>query len=110
VWNAISPFYFDYHDLRLPEGEVPRIQAGVRIVHFNGASKPWSYFSRHPRRADYYKYLRLTPWRNFMPADRTMLNRLRRAISASMPSQVRQFARGLFEGRRKARGSAPEPR
>jgi lipopolysaccharide biosynthesis glycosyltransferase len=91
VWNVISPFYFDYHDLRLADGEVARIQAGARIVHFNGASKPWSYFSRHPRRADYYKYLKLTPWRDFTPPDRTTLNRLRRAVSAIMPNQVRRF-------------------
>jgi lipopolysaccharide biosynthesis glycosyltransferase len=102
VWNVISPFYFDYHDLRLPKGEVPRIQAGARIVHFNGASKPWSYFSRHPRRADYYKYLELTPWRDFTPPDRTVMNRLRRAASSLVPGRVRRFLA------RKSKASAKE--
>jgi lipopolysaccharide biosynthesis glycosyltransferase len=81
---------------------VPRIQAGARIVHFNGASKPWSYFSRHPRRADYYKYLELTPWRDFTPPDRTVMNRLRRAASSLVPGGVRRFVA------RKSKASAKE--
>lgn len=92
-WNVISPFYFPYHDLGLASVEVERVREQARIIHFNGASKPWSYFSRHPRRRDYFHYLRLTPWCNFQPADRTLANRLRRCVSAILPDRIKQMLR-----------------
>ncbi|MEJ0045086.1 MAG: glycosyltransferase [Rhodospirillales bacterium] len=93
VWNVTSPFYFDYHDLRLPAAQVHQIQADARIIHFNGASKPWSYFSRHPRRQDYFKYLMMTSWRDFQPADRTAFNRVRRFAASLVPDTIRRAGR-----------------
>jgi lipopolysaccharide biosynthesis glycosyltransferase len=92
-WNVISPFYFPYHDLGLAEAEVARVRTQARIIHFNGASKPWSYFSRHPRREDYFRYLRLTPWCGFRPADRTLVNRFRRGVSMVLPYRIKQLLR-----------------
>jgi lipopolysaccharide biosynthesis glycosyltransferase len=94
VWNVISSFYFAYHDLRTSQAEIQRVRLGARIVHFNGASKPWSYFSRHPRRGDYYRYLRLTPWRDFRPADQTLVNRFRRAAGWVLPEFIKRRLRG----------------
>jgi lipopolysaccharide biosynthesis glycosyltransferase len=94
IWNVTSPFYFDYHDLLLSSAQVRRVQQQARIIHFNGASKPWSYFSRHPRRPDYYRYLRLTAWRDFRPADRTPLNRLRRLAGMLLPDIVKRRLKG----------------
>jgi lipopolysaccharide biosynthesis glycosyltransferase len=92
-WNVTSPFYFDYHDLRMASTEVSRIRAAARIIHFNGTSKPWSFFSQHPRRDDYFNFLALTSWRGFRPADRTPLNRLRRLATALMPEKLRRLLR-----------------
>jgi lipopolysaccharide biosynthesis glycosyltransferase len=94
IWNVTSPFYFDYHDLRLSPTEVRRVQQQARVIHFNGASKPWSYFSRHPRRGDYYRILRLTAWRDFRPPDRTPLNRLRRLAGMLLPDIVKRRLKG----------------
>ena len=89
VWNVTSPFYFDWHDLKLAPGELERVRREARFIHFTGVSKPWSYFSRHPRRVDYYRYLKLTAWRDFRPADRTPLNRLRRLAGAVLAEHPR---------------------
>lgn len=91
VWNVITPFYFPYHDLLLTAAEIERVRRQARIIHFNGASKPWSYFSQHPRGEEYWRYLRLTPWRDFTPADRTPLNRIRRVVSMLMPGWLRRL-------------------
>jgi lipopolysaccharide biosynthesis glycosyltransferase len=72
---------------------VAQVRAQARIIHFNGASKPWSYFCRHPRRGDYYRYLRLTPWHDFRPPDRTVANRLRRFVSAILPERIKRLLR-----------------
>jgi lipopolysaccharide biosynthesis glycosyltransferase len=94
IWNVTSPFYFDYHDLRLSPAQVQRVQQQARIIHFNGASKPWSFFSRHPRRGDYYRTLKLTAWSDFRPADRTPLNRLRRLVGMLLPDIVKRRLKG----------------
>ncbi len=91
IWNVITPFYFPYHDLRLTAAEVERVRRQARILHFNGASKPWSYFCRHPRRDAYWHALRLTPWRDFQPLDRTVFNRLRRSISMLLPGWLKRL-------------------
>ena len=66
-WNVISMFYYTYHDLKLSAEEVANIQRNAAIVHFNGASKPWSYFSNHPRKDEYWKYLKMTSSRSSSP-------------------------------------------
>ena len=91
IWNIITPFYFDYHALGISETERRAARDRARIVHFNGASKPWSYMSRHPRKADYYKYLRKTDWRAFTPKDRTLINRIKKGVSAILPTSVRNL-------------------
>ena len=88
-WNVISPFFFHMHDLGLPESEIEAIRRNARIIHFNGVSKPWSYMSRHPRRAEYWKYLQLTEWRDYTPPDRSALNWAKKYFGPFIPESVR---------------------
>ena len=85
IWNVITPFYFEYHPLGIDAVAVSEIRANARIVHFNGASKPWSYMSRHPHRADYFRYLQLSEWRAYVPPDRTVSNMLKKRLATLMP-------------------------
>ena len=88
-WNVIRPFYREPLVLPLGRHEIEEIRREARIIHFNGGSKPWSYFCDHPRRAEYQRYLRMTEWRDYVPPDRTPLNRLRKGISAILPDPVK---------------------
>lgn len=89
AWNVIAPFYFNYHDLGIADEELRLIRRDARIIHFNGPSKPWSYLCRHPRTADYWKYLRLTEWRDFAPPDKNFVNWGKRTFGPIMPAPVR---------------------
>jgi lipopolysaccharide biosynthesis glycosyltransferase len=93
IWNVIAPFYFDYHPLGISDAERRAVRENARIVHFNGPSKPWSYLSRHPRRADYWKYLRLTEWREFQPPDKSLVNWGKRTFGPVVPEPVRALLR-----------------
>jgi len=88
-WNVIGPFYREPLVLPLPRAEIEAIRREARIIHFNSDSKPWTYFCDHPRRAEYQRYLRMTEWRDYVPPDRTPLNRLRKGISAIMPDPIK---------------------
>ena len=90
VWNVITPFYFEYHPLGIDPGTVERIRRDARVIHFNGASKPWSYMSRHPHRGDYLKYLALSEWRDYVPPDRTLPNILKKGIVGLIPGDMKR--------------------
>ena len=85
TWNVIRPFFHEPPTLPLSRHELEAICRKATIIHFNGGSKPWSYFCDHPRRAEYQKYLQMTEWRDFVPPDRTPLNRIRKGVSAVLP-------------------------
>lgn len=90
-WNVIWPYFREPPTVGLPMAEVEVIRKEARIVHFNGASKPWSYFCDHPLKGEYEKYLRMTEWRDFVPPDRTALNIVRKAVSAILPDSSKQL-------------------
>jgi lipopolysaccharide biosynthesis glycosyltransferase len=88
-WNVIRPFYREPLALPLARAEIEAIRREARILHFNGGSKPWSYFCDHPRQVEYQRYLRMTEWRDYVPPDRTPLNMLRKGISTILPDPVK---------------------
>jgi lipopolysaccharide biosynthesis glycosyltransferase len=94
-WNAIWPFFREPLALPLGRAEIEAVRREAQIIHFNGASKPWSYFCDHPRKAEYERYLRMTEWRDFVPLDRTPINRLRKGISAILPRNVKEFLKKI---------------
>jgi len=94
-WNVIWPFYREPLALPLPRAEIEAIRRDAVIIHFNGGSKPWSYFADHPRTIEYRKYLQMTEWRDFVPADRTPMNRLRKGVSAALPRPVKRLLKRL---------------
>ena len=91
VWNVITPFYFDYHPLGIPHSELLEVRRGACIIHFNGPSKPWHYLNRHPRRAEYWKYLHLTEWRDYAPPDKNLVNWGKRTFGSLVPKGARAF-------------------
>lgn len=47
------------------------------IIHFSGPDKPWQIRDSHPYKMLYWKYLMLTPYRYYIPADFTLFNIIR---------------------------------
>jgi lipopolysaccharide biosynthesis glycosyltransferase len=70
-------------------GDADAIEQCPVILHFAGPLKPWAYVCDRADKALYWKYLERTPWRNYIPVDRTLANRLKRIF----PSRVRLMAR-----------------
>ena len=92
-WNLIRPFFRDPPVLPLTEAELKKALQDAKIIHFNGSLKPWSYFSDHPRKGEYQKYLRMTEWRDYVPPDRTPLNILRKGVSSMLPHPLKDAFR-----------------
>ena len=95
-WNVISPFYRLSHDLGLPLATIRAVRDNARIVHFNGANKPWSYLDDHPRKADYLANLAETAWHDWRPPDRTLINILRKHTAPLAPAWLRRRMRRVL--------------
>jgi lipopolysaccharide biosynthesis glycosyltransferase len=88
-WNVLSSFFREPVSLPLAPAEIAEVRRDARLIHFNGHLKPWSYFCDHPRKAEYEKYLRMTEWRDFVPKDRTIVNRLRKSLAPILPEKAK---------------------
>jgi lipopolysaccharide biosynthesis glycosyltransferase len=95
-WNVIRPFYREPIPLPLSREQIERIRREAVIIHFNGSSKPWSYFSDHPARGEYYKYLHMTEWRDYVPPDRTPINMVRKAVSTILPQPLKNVLKSVL--------------
>jgi lipopolysaccharide biosynthesis glycosyltransferase len=72
IWNAQSTYFCgkSAEELGMSDEKLLEIRTNARLVHFCGTSKPWSFYSAHPLKNEYFKYLALTPWRGYRPVDR----------------------------------------
>lgn len=81
---SIMPFESykeEYYGLKItPDSEVIEAMNDTLIVHFIGDNKPWEFMSNRLYKSEYWKYLRITPWRNYIPKDFTILNLFKKYI------------------------------
>jgi lipopolysaccharide biosynthesis glycosyltransferase len=49
------------------ENELEAAMRDPVIIHFSGSSKPWRVRSKHPYRKLYWKFLRKTPFKRYLP-------------------------------------------
>lgn len=96
IWNVIVPFFFNYHPLGISAHELSAVRRYARIIHFNSGSKPWHYLCRHPRRAEYWKYLNKTAWRHFIPEDKTPINWFKKHFVSRLPEGMRKYIKYLI--------------
>ena len=92
-WNVINPFYFLSYDLQMTAEEIDQIRRDAKIIHFNGHSKPWNYLCNHPRRDEYWKYIRLTEWRDLPLADHTFMNIVKNLVGRAVPPPLKRALR-----------------
>ena len=98
-WLELHPKYnlhgillFSEHDPVLPIKEA--IDDPV-IVHYTGTYKPWHYRSYHPYKHLYWKYLRKTPYKYFIPDDFKIIDILKELI----PISIRQYIKSTLYSR-----------
>lgn len=70
------------------------------VVHYAGKVKPWHYRCEHPWRRLYAQHLARTPWRDYVPPDRTPARVLARRL---LPGPLRRGLRALDRMRRRGR-------
>ncbi|MGD0279107.1 MAG: glycosyltransferase family 8 protein [Smithella sp.] len=90
-WLELHPKY-NLHGILLFSGHDPvsPIKEAIDnpvIIHYTGSSKPWHYRSYHSYKHLYWKYLRRTPYKYFIPDDFKIIDILKGLI----PISIRQY-------------------
>lgn len=80
-WNLISPFFKNTGFPSITKEKILDLQLNPKIIHFNGAGgKPWHFTSLHPYQSKYFYYLSRTPYFDFLPADKSLINILKKHV------------------------------
>ena len=81
LWN-FKTYYADIapEDLAMAPAEYTEARELPGIVHFTGRYKPWLYLFEPHYKQYYLAALAPTAWKDFVPADRTARNRVRRLV------------------------------
>ncbi len=97
-WNLCSKYFFQTNKVRKIRKDIDKVLAEPSIVHFStwcGCSRPWLYWSKHPYKKEYYRYLRMTPWKGFTPVNKskkTLIGYFRRRF---IPKNTRRILDAL---------------
>jgi lipopolysaccharide biosynthesis glycosyltransferase len=62
------------------KGITKRLNVMPVIIHYAGNSKPWHYLNNHPYKELYWKYLRLSSFKNYKYPDFSIKNIVRRLL------------------------------
>ncbi len=69
VYKGIFHKYYRFKRMEILTNEFIEAAQDPYIVHFTGRFKPWHYACASPYTQDYYKYLAMTPWKDYHPTD-----------------------------------------
>ncbi len=50
------------------------------IIHYSSKFKPWHAWCSHPLKGEYYRYLRLTPWKHFRLPEHSRWHRVKQSV------------------------------
>lgn len=53
----------------------------IGVIHYTGAIKPWDCRTLSPFKKNYWKYLKMTPWKEWKEENRSLGNMLKRELS-----------------------------
>ena len=62
------------------------------IIHYTGPSKPWHFRNKHPYKHLYWKYLKMTPYKYFIPDDFNIVN----IVKWIVPISVKQYLKNIL--------------
>lgn len=65
------------------------------IIHYVGVRKPWHYTNKHIKKYLYWKYLAMTPYKNYKPSDKTFSKIISKNTPMILKNPKRYF-RSLF--------------
>ncbi len=93
-WLELHPKYNLHTRLLYIEPDSPIKEAidNPVIIHYTGPSKPSQFRYNHPYKHLYWKYLRMTPYKYFIPDDLSIIN----IVKWMVPMSVKQYLKNIL--------------
>lgn len=73
------------------ENELEEAKKNPVIIHYTGSSKPWHFRNKHPYKHLYWKYLKMTPFKRYIPEDLTVVNVIKWMIPKSIKEYIKKY-------------------
>lgn len=64
----------------------------LKIIHYISSLKPWHFDNNHPYKYLYWKYLKMTPFKRYIPADLTIIKLIKKII----PPKIKKIIKFLI--------------
>ncbi|NTV92633.1 MAG: glycosyltransferase family 8 protein [Chlorobiaceae bacterium] len=91
-YNQQSSIFSDDFDRKFdcfsPE-ELNEAKKNPVIIHYTGGSKPWHFKNRHPYKQLYWKYLKMTPYRNAIYSDLMPMHLLKSMVPEGLKKKIK---------------------
>jgi len=71
--------------------ELEEAKTAPVIIHYTGSSKPWHFRNKHPYKALYWRYLKMTPFKRYFAEDLTVLNIIKWIIPNSIKGNIKKL-------------------
>lgn len=85
AWNQHPTYYDVVKKKGICREDIIETVKRPLIIHYSQKSKPWNYMDDHPLKYEYEKYLKMSPWKDYIPKDRNSLNiALKRLINTTI--------------------------
>jgi lipopolysaccharide biosynthesis glycosyltransferase len=94
-WNQQTHFFeIDIQSFNR-KNELVEAVNNPSIIHYTGFHKPWEYIDNHPFKNEYYKYLSLTPWKDYKPTKNIKLF-IERLVRIYTPSPIMSIFKFIY--------------
>ena len=92
-WNVFTMMYrpgFPETFLRFSKEKAKNIRENPKAIHYT-THKPWDYSSYHPKKKEYWIYLKKTPWKNYKYPDKNIkefIKKIKNIIIFYLPARL----------------------
>lgn len=82
-WNVNQKFYvipYSYDYFKISKTEYNLLGNSPSILHFTGSNKPWDKNNAHPKKEEYFTYLKYCSFQPYISDKKTIYNRFKNGI------------------------------
>ncbi|WP_339753876.1 glycosyltransferase family 8 protein [Algoriphagus aquimarinus] len=82
---------FDFDETTWTSEQLKEAVDSPILIHFTGPSKPWEYNSHHPRKAEYWKVQKDSPFKMNFPEGMTRADHIKRLFPVSLKKNLKNW-------------------
>ncbi|WP_191322018.1 glycosyltransferase family 8 protein [Algoriphagus aquimarinus] len=82
---------FDFGETTWTAEQIKEAVDSPILIHYTGPSKPWEYNSNHPRKSEYWKIQKDSPFKRNFPEGMTRVDHIKRLFPVSLKKNLKKW-------------------